>query len=126
MGFANTLLVKVTRCASNCSLHNLVASLYDSVLLSVMRLVMHRTIWRLADTGRAVASVACALPDPSPIPNTAIPHAAALIHPHYSYRSPIAPAQPQFNIQSGVWRAAGPDQGADIGEFCGVGLTGTY
>ena len=58
MGFASTLVVNVTRCASNCSLHNLVASLYDRVLLSDMRLVMHMTNWRLAETGREFRSAA--------------------------------------------------------------------
>lgn len=82
MGFASTLVVKVTRCASNCSLHNFVASLYDSVLLSDIRLVIHSTSWRLAETGREATSAARALPDATPIPIATRPHAATLILTH--------------------------------------------
>lgn len=51
MGFAMTLCARVARCACNCSLQSLVASLYDSVLLSDMRLVMHMINCRLAEGG---------------------------------------------------------------------------
>jgi len=79
MGLANTLWARVTRCAANCSLQSLVASLYDSVLLSYMRLVMHMTNCRLAERGRELASAALAPSASSPRPNIAVPHAAATI-----------------------------------------------
>ena len=80
MGFASTLVVIVTRCAANCSLHNLVASLYDRVLLSDMRLVMHMTSWRLTETGREFRSAANPPWAANPRPIARAPHAASLVH----------------------------------------------
>ena len=121
MGLASTLVVKVARCAWSCSLHNLAASLYDRVLLSDMRLVMHMTIWRFADTGRGLGSVARAPSAAHARPIAAMPHTATFSHLHIMRipdwlcpsRTPYAP----------VWRAFVSDQGVDIRRFRGVVLT---